>query len=339
MSQQGIFSIAPDAQANGSANAHSNGASSAGANGSPFAAVSQDAAPSSPFAAVAQESPFQTTQPVADNQRNAIPDRRPAGQPPAMGVAASAEAAVAPEAEANVFEVAEEASHKVGGPFQMNGFSEQQSAQTMEAAPVAPVASREASPFTTVQEDPRLDYEAAKAELEPQQDFAAVQPPQEEPVAGPAPTQPLYTAPAPQQPVQAAPATSVLASAPAPVAAAPAPIANSASQFQQLELRAIFGIDHVLGVNEILQRARTLPGIRNVSVVGSEEGAALSNFRQAMSSLGLGDSQELKLSTGGGSIDFLSEGETTVAVLHEGAYAPGVQETLIIVAREIGKLS
>ena len=71
----------------------------------------------------------------------------------------------------------------------------------------------------------------------------------------------------------------------------------------------------------------------------TQEAAALSNFRQAMQGMGFGDSNEMKLNSGGGSVDFLTESDTTIAVLLEGSYAPGVQETLIIIAREIGKLA
>lgn len=240
----------------------------------------------------------------------------------------------------------EAANDNAGGPFQMNGFPEQQNAQVMEAAPVAPAA--ESSPFVNVSNN-QHDYEAAKAGLEPQQDFAAVQPryqvqepaaqavrPEEpaqqaqqaQPSQPVAPVQAVAAAPAPVQQPQAQP-QSFSASAPGKVSAG----------FQQLELRAIFGVDHTLTADEMIQRARTLPGIRNVAIVGADETNALSNFRQALQGMGLGSSDEMKLTSGGGAVDFLTEGETTVAVLHEGSYGPGVQETLIIVAREIGKLA
>ncbi len=334
MSQQGIFSIAPDSQ--GAAPATGNTAS---ANGSPFTAVTNEPDQDSPFTAVRESSPFQQAQrsQAAGQSRGTIPAPRPEGQPPALG-GGNAEAEptaveAKPEQEASPFvAVQDNAPQEIGTPggaFQMNGFPEHSGTQVMEAAPVAPV--QEPSPFVSVQDD-HPDYEAAKASLEPQQDFAAV-PAQFAPAREPAPAQqaqPVYTpqpasAPQASQPVQPA--------APAPSASTPAPA------FQQLELRAIFGVDHVLDTQEILQRARTLPGIRNIAVVGRQESAALSNFRQAMQSMGFGDSSEMKLSSGGGSVDFLTEGETTIAVLLEGSYAPGVQETLIIVAREIGKLS
>ena len=40
------------------------------------------------------------------------------------------------------------------------------------------------------------------------------------------------------------------------------------SGMQQLEIRAIFGVDHILDANEIIQRARSLSGIGTVAAVG-----------------------------------------------------------------------
>lgn len=312
-------------------NGSSNGAV-AHQNGSPFASVApQNSDQNSPFATatIAQDSPFQqVAQSAPDQNRGGIPQPRPEGALPASSIPAESAEAEQP-AQANVFEAV--ANDSNGGPFQMNGFHEQQGSNIMEAAPAPP--AMESSPFVAANND-QNDYEVAKAGLEPQQDFAAVQPRYQvaEPVSQPAPTAPLQAAPAPA-PSPAEPAQQTQSF---PAVAAPA---NVSSGFQQLELRAIFGVDHVLTKDEIIQRARTLPGIRNVALVGSDESHALSNFRQALQGMGLGNSHEMKLSSGGGSVDFLTEGDTTVAVLHEGAYGPGVQETLIIVTREIGKLA
>ena len=266
----------------------------------------------------------------------------------------------------------------------MNGFPEHQPPQFTEAAPVAP--AKEQSPFSSVSQSEGHDYEAAKAGLEPQQDFAAVQPRyqvteparvtqalyQEQTTSQPTPTQAIRAAamedetePAFQHvtpepataPVQVAAPVTVpepvrepvrqeqprpepqQQAKPQPQPFAPMSSNNSSNGMQQLELRAIFGVDHILSQDEILQRARTLPGIRNVAVIGGEEASALSNFRQALQGMGFGNSDEMKLSSGGGTVDFLSEGDATLAVLREASYAPGVKETLIFVAREIGKLA
>ncbi|MGE9267431.1 MAG: hypothetical protein ACQKBY_04990, partial [Verrucomicrobiales bacterium] len=60
----------------------------------------------------------------------------------------------------------------------------------------------------------------------------------------------------------------------APPAAAAAPQSYSGGM-KQLELRAIFGVDHELSSQEIIQRARTLPGVRNVALIGENEMRAL----------------------------------------------------------------
>ena len=65
----------------------------------------------------------------------------------------------------------------------------------------------------------------------------------------------------------------------------------------------------------------------------------MSDFHTAVSTLGLGDPELMELNFGSGSVDFITEGDTTLAVLQQGPYAPGVQETLIIVARELNKLA
>ncbi len=346
MSQQGIFSIAPDSNGGApSAPPTTNG----GGNGSPFTAVTNEPAQSSPFTAVGQDSPFQQAQPAAEG-RGGIPQRRPEGQPPALGGGVvETEVAARAEADTNVFEAVRDNTGQTdpaGGPFQMNGFPQQNGSQVMEAAPVA--TAQQASPFVAAQHA-HPDYEAAKANLEPQQDFAAV-PPRYTPAQQPAPApqaQAIYT-PQPvqqqapqqvQQPVQQAAPVQAQQAAPTLTPVATAALSCVSPAFQQLELRAIFGVDHLLDSSEILQRARTLPGIRNVAVVGNQEAVALSNFRQAMQGMGFGDSNDMKLNSGGGSVDFLTESDTTIAVLLEGSYAPGVQETLIIIAREIGKLA
>ena len=341
MSQQGIFSIAPDAQTGGPTHNQVNG----GENGSPFTSVSDgpSQAPdqASPFTAV-HESPFQQARDAEASGRNGggIPERRPEGQPSALGGGAPEPETTAqgePAAEAHVFQPANDHG---GGAFQMNGFPEQAGGQMMEAAPVAAAAPvQEASPFVAVQHE-RPDYEAAKAGLEPQQDFAAVHPRY-------TPAQPAQPAVSTQQAQPQSQSQPVYApQRDVPAAQAPPSAVHPASEpkavtpaFQQLELRAIFGVDHVLDMNQILQRARTLPGIRNVAVVGQQEAQALSNFRHAIQGMGLGDANEMKLNSGGGTVDFITEGETTIAVLLEGSYAPGVLETLMIVAREIGKLA
>ena len=133
-------------------------------------------------------------------------------------------------------------------------------------------------------------------------------------------------------PVQAAPGQLT------PAAATPAVVAAVTGETSQLVLRAIFGVTRELNREEILERARTLPGIRNLQMVGASEGAAMSSLRESIQRMGFGDKASLTLTTSGGVVDIIEEPGTTLAVLFEGSYAAGVRETLIIVARELSSL-
>ena len=110
------------------------------------------------------------------------------------------------------------------------------------------------------------------------------------------------------------------------------------SETKQLELRAIFGVDHELSQLEIMQRARGLPGILNVSKANAKEVEALELLKGCASKLGLEENDPVVMSSPQGFIDFVSCDGTSLAVLREGKYAPGVRETLIICARELDKL-
>ncbi|NIP92560.1 MAG: hypothetical protein GWO24_03455 [Akkermansiaceae bacterium] len=107
---------------------------------------------------------------------------------------------------------------------------------------------------------------------------------------------------------------------------------------KQLELRAIFGVDHELSAQEILQRARGLPGILQVAKVTSKEAAALQALQGCATKLGLDEEVPIVMSCPDGFIDFVHTDETALAVLRKEDYGPGVRATLIIVARELGKL-
>ncbi|MGJ8696338.1 MAG: hypothetical protein ACSHYF_08460 [Verrucomicrobiaceae bacterium] len=158
-------------------------------------------------------------------------------------------------------------------------------------------------------------------------------------------------APAPQNEFVVPAATPVQA-APAPVQAkqevaparqvsphqGPSQVAHAGTP--QLVLRAIFGVNHELTADEMLQRARTLPGVRNLRVVGSEEANAMRVLRNSVSQMGFGDEHSIGLSSTGGDVDIIEEEGKTLAVLHEdGGYAAGVRETLIIVTRELARLT
>lgn len=173
----------------------------------------------------------------------------------------------------------------------------------------------------------------------------------------PAPAVPAYpslSAPAFNQPADSAfkpwhESAGSAAAAPAhiPSAFAPAPLAaathaqtgdfqSDSSSIRQLELRAIFGVDRELSTDEILQRARALPGIRGLARVGPREMAAIDGLKNLLPSLGLGGGP-LKLYSGATPLEFIREGAVLLAVQADGGFAPGVRETLMIIARELGR--
>ena len=104
---------------------------------------------------------------------------------------------------------------------------------------------------------------------------------------------------------------------------------------KQLELRAVFGMDREMDNDEILQRASVLPGIRHVATVSPNDVVAVEAVRNVISNLGF-ESGALKLCSGSGAIEFIREGNVVLAVQTDGSFAPGVRETLILVARELG---
>lgn len=128
---------------------------------------------------------------------------------------------------------------------------------------------------------------------------------------------------------------------PPPVSAAPAagsdPFESDSRSIRQLELRAIFGVDRELGAEEMLQRARGLSGIRHVARVPADENATIDSLKRVVGSLGFPAGQ-VKLVCGNVPIEFIREGNVILAVQNDGSFAPGVRETLMIVARELGRL-
>lgn len=150
----------------------------------------------------------------------------------------------------------------------------------------------------------------------------------------------------PQQPQPAPPAPEPFVQAPAPQPA-PAPQSSSGDDsnsdsysdsysIKQLELRAIFGVDREMKHDEIIQRARSLPGIRQIARVSDSDIAAVDALKTVISNLGFGTGA-LKLYSGSVPIEFIREGKTLLAVQTDGGFAPGVRETLMLVARELSR--
>ncbi len=154
--------------------------------------------------------------------------------------------------------------------------------------------------------------------------------------SAPAPA-PAHVNPAPEPVSAPAPAA---AAAPAPAPAAPAEqdsYESDSRTIRQLELRAIFGVDRELGAEEMLQRARGLSGIRHVARIPAAEVATVDAFKRVIGSLGFPGGQ-VKLVAGTTPIEFIREGNVVLAIQNDGSFAPGVRETLMIVARELGRL-
>ena len=207
-------------------------------------------------------------------------------------------------------------------PFQVadakEGFGYEASPPNFAASPfeVAPPAS----PFAIAPAPPVLQ---------------AASPFSQEPAPAPAPTFGGWPQPsAPATPVPVAPASTAVA---APVHQAPGPESDSFS-IRQLELRAIFGVDREMSHDEILQRSRALPGIRHIARVGSQDIGAIEALKNVLANLGFGGGG-LKLYAGSVPVDFIREGNVLLAVQTDGGFAPGVRETLMIVARELGRMA
>lgn len=117
------------------------------------------------------------------------------------------------------------------------------------------------------------------------------------------------------------------------------PAQSDSFSIRQLELRAIFGVDREMGRDEILQRSRALPGIRNLAFLKPQDVGVVEAFRNLLPGLGFGSAGELKIYSGSVPLEFIREGAVTLVAQTDGGFAPGVRETLMIVARELGRIS
>lgn len=107
---------------------------------------------------------------------------------------------------------------------------------------------------------------------------------------------------------------------------------------RQLELRAIFGVDHELSHLEIMERMRDLPGIINVAEINPSEVDAFGSLKSCASKLGLGNEDAVIVNCPRGVIDFVQYQGTALGILMEGRYGPGVRETIYICTRELERL-
>jgi hypothetical protein len=247
---------------------------------SPFAVVPEAATPitPSPFTAGArQESPFTVVDEAAESGRVAkLPERRKSDSPfqmaePSEGFGYEAPAkgyAAAP------FETPSSAAQPVAAsPFSL-------APQQPAASPFAVEPTRGPSPSTQAAiaafgnwQEPPVNP-APQSFMEPAQAFAQ-----------PAPAAPFEVPAAPIQiPAAFAPVAQSTPAAPEPFDASQ----SDSYSIRQLELRAIFGVDREMNVEEILQRTRALPGMRNIARVSAQDMAAIETLKHLLPNLGFG---------------------------------------------------
>jgi hypothetical protein len=305
---------------------------------SPFAVApdtASEAVPPSPFsAAPRQDSPFTVVDEAAESAVEGfgkpvkLPERRKVDSPFQMAEPPEGFGFEAPPKAfgANPFESAPAAPVTTPPPFSAP-------AQAVPASPFAVEPQRTAASPST---------QAAIAAFTEWQEPAAQAPATPPASMVPPPVQvPSAFAPAPQAAPAAAaqPAATFAPAAPAAPAFQPHTEEPQSDSFniRQLELRAIFGVDREMNAEEILQRTRALPGMRNIARLSAQDMASIDAVKHLLPSLGFGGGA-LKLYSGSVPLEFIREGSVMLAVQTDGGFAPGVRETLMIVARELGRL-
>lgn len=176
--------------------------------------------------------------------------------------------------------------------------------------------------------------ESAKPEAVASSPFGVAEEPtkeEESPFAQPVPQ------PAPVKAEPLVPVSPVAAPAASSAPASDDIVESDSSSIKQLELRAIFGVDRELSESEILKRATALPGIRHLARVSAADVGAVEGIKRVLSGLNFGGGQ-VKLYSGSAPIEFIREGAVMLAVQTDGGFAPGVRETLMIAARELGRM-
>lgn len=141
------------------------------------------------------------------------------------------------------------------------------------------------------------------------------------------------------KPVEVTPAVPVVAPVQPETVRPPAAeiAAPESAAIRQLEMRAIFGLDREITADEILDRCRKLPRILNLARIHSADVSTIEALKTLLANLGFGNGA-LKLQIGAVPLDFVREGGVIFAVQTDGSFAPGVRETLILAARELGRL-
>lgn len=237
---------------------------------------------------------------------------------------------------------------------------------------VEPTSFVEAAPMS----EPFVEPEAAPvpAGFAPAPAPAQIEAPAPVAVPEPAPAPPVAQEPAPTPVVPAAPVEAAPAVVPAPLAApAPkpqpaksAPVAAKAAVVQpaakeepddmrDLELRAIFSTSESFTLSKVARKIVGIPGIDACSLstpgklvqasrreehrIGNEAREMVSTLRNLAKLTGLPEARTFTLQTDRGVVSLFIEGECCVLVNHESsAFAPGVREKLILIARCISRL-
>ena len=229
---------------------------------------------------------------------------------------------------------------KAESPFQIveptEGFGAMPALQGIPASPFEAGYGMPATPFSPMSEFGGFASAAPIQAYAPQpfaapQSFAQPAYPQTS-FSQSAYMQPGYTQPA--YPQAAYPTTTGTAAPPTHSSS----FASDCSSIRQLELRAIFGVAHEMGVDEILQRCRSLPGVLNIACLAGHEADTIESLKALLNKLGCGGSA-LRIYAGSIPVEFIREGNVLLAVQTDGGFAPGVRETLMIVAREMARLA
>ena len=250
---------------------------------SPFAVVNDPVDPNAsapPFAVAGRaESPFTVVEdasdqrPVEPGRPAKVPERRRPESPFQMAEPAESFGFEAPAKPAQSrFEVATSHAPQAPSPFTAPP-------QPAPASPFSIEPTRQAAPFPQA-----APQQPAATWPESTTAFSAA--PAVAPQAFAPQAPPAFTQQAVSQPAAAAPVPSVFAP---PFSPASGPDSHSDSfSIRQLELRAIFGVDREMTPDEILQRSRALPGMRNIARVGAQEMATLEALKTLLPNLGFG---------------------------------------------------
>ena len=295
------------------------GGQSKGGASSPFAAVTPSE-PESPFGFAADE------ESAPDSPQSKLPEKRMKAPMPAAEDNPFASSTPAPKQQPT--------EPKEGAPFTAESSFEAPAKSTPQSQPVEPPSNFGGldNPLSG------LAQESAKPASQPVDPAQSTQSTAVPPVLA-STGQSASASPLQQSAASAASSSAASAFSSQPASAASSPAPAGAQSTRQLELRAIFGSEGEMTRDEILTRAKALPGIRELTVVGAGETAAIQTMGDVMTRFGFGGADSWQMTCSGGVVDFVTSENTTLAVLREGRYPAGVWETLMIVARELGKLS